>query len=57
VVDIVLHPLLAAGDGKQFAVERDVPVPVETGVGKGLVEGGPVAIALGVGKRAVHVEE
>jgi hypothetical protein len=57
VVDIVLHPLLAAGDGEQLAVEGDVPVPVEAGIGKGLIEGGTVTVALGVGKGAVHVEE
>jgi hypothetical protein len=32
-------------------------MPVETGVGKSLVEGGAVAVALGVGEGAVHVEE
>ena len=57
VVDIVFHPLLAAGDGEQLAVQGDVPVPVEAGVLEGLIEGGPVAVALGVGKRAVNVEE
>jgi hypothetical protein len=56
VVDIVFHPLLAAGDGEQLAVEGDVPVPVETGVLEGLIEGGAVAVAFGIGKRAVNVE-
>jgi hypothetical protein len=32
-------------------------VPVEAGVRKGLVESGTVAVTLGVGKGAVHVEE
>jgi hypothetical protein len=31
-------------------------VPVQTSVGKGLIEGGTVAVALGVGKGAVDVE-
>ena len=57
MVDIVFHPLLAAGDGEQLAVQRDIPVPVETGVPEGLVEGGAMTVALGVGKRAVDVEK
>ncbi len=48
--------LLAAGDGKQFAVERFVPFPVEAGLAEGGIEGGAVAIALGIRERAVHIE-
>jgi hypothetical protein len=56
VVDIVLHPLLAAGDGEQFAVQGNIPVPVQTGLLKGLIEGGTVTVTLGIGKGAVDVE-
>ena len=52
-----MPPLLAAGHGEQLAVQGDIPVPVQTGVGKGLIEGGTVAVTFGIGKGAVHVEE
>ena len=48
--------LLAAGDGEQLAVERLVPVPVEAGLAEGGIEGRAMAVALGVGERAVDVE-
>ena len=56
VVDIVFHALFATRHGKQLAIEGNVPMPVEPGIGKGLVERGTVAVALGVGKGAVNVE-
>ena len=48
--------LLAAGDRQQFAVEGFVPVPGQAVLGEGGVEGGAVAIALGLGERAIDVE-
>ena len=53
---IEAHALLAAGDRQQFAVERRVPVPVQAGFGKGRVEGGAMAVAFGIGQRAVHIK-
>ena len=56
VVDIVFHPLLAAGNREQFAVEGDIPMPVEAGILEGLVECGAVSVTFGIGKGAVDVE-
>ena len=56
VVDVVFHPLLAAGNGKQFAVEGDIPMPVKAGILESLVECGAVSVTFGIGKGAVDVE-
>ena len=53
--DVVFDALLAAGHAEQLVVQRDIPVPVETVFGEGLVERLAVPV-LGIGKRAVHVE-
>ena len=53
----IADALLAAGDRQQFAVEVFVPVPVQPVFGKGRVEGDAVAVALGVGQRAIDVED
>jgi len=50
-------PLPAAGDGEQFAVQALVPVPGQAGLGEGEVEGDPMAVPLGLGQRAVDVED
>ena len=55
LLPVVLHPLLAAGDGQQFAVAGLVPHPAQAEFGKGLVEGGQVG-AFGVGQGAVHIK-
>jgi hypothetical protein len=57
VFGVVTDALLAAGDGEQFAVQRLVPVPVQAVLGEGGVESGAMAVALGVGQRAVDVED
>jgi hypothetical protein len=49
--------LLAAGHLQQFAVERLVPVPGQAGLGKGGVEGRAMAVALGIGQRAIDIED
>jgi hypothetical protein len=50
-------PLLAAGDGKQFTVQPLVPLPWQACLGEGAVEGDAMAVALGLGQRAVDVED
>ncbi len=51
------HPLLAAADAQLLGVLLHGPLHVEPGLGEGLVERGPVAVALGVGEHAVAVED
>ncbi len=55
-LDIMAHALLAAGHRQQFAVQTDVPVPVQTGLGECPVEGQPVPVALGVGQGPVNIK-
>jgi len=43
---------LAAGDGKQLAIERLIPMPVEAGLAENGVESRPVPVALGIGQCA-----
>jgi hypothetical protein len=53
----VSYPFLATGNGQELAVKGGIPVPVEACILKGLVEGGTVTVAFGIGKRTVDVEE
>ena len=54
---VMQHALLATGHRQQFAVERDVPVPWQAGIPECRVEGDAMAVALGIGQRAVDVED
>ena len=47
----------SAGCGEQFAVFRHVPSVVQPGCLEGRVECHPMAVALGVSQRPVHVED
>jgi hypothetical protein len=49
--------LLAAGHLQQFAIQGLVPVPGQARPGKGGIEGGTMAVALGIGQRAIDVED
>jgi len=51
------NALLAARDGKQFAVQNVVPVPIKSDFGKSSVERGPMAIAFAVRQRAIDIED
>ena len=53
---VVADAFLAAGDGEQLAVQGLVPVPVQPEIGEGVVERRAMAVALGVGQRAVDIE-
>ncbi len=48
--------LLAAGYRQQFAIEGLVPVPVQAVLGEGGVEGEAMAVALGIGERAIDIK-
>ena len=54
-VGVAAHPLLAAGDAVELAVEVDVPRPVEARFDEGGVERGAVAL-LRLGQGSVDVE-
>jgi hypothetical protein len=49
--------LAPAGHLQQLAVAALAPAPGQAGLGKGQVEGHPVAVALGLGQGAVHVPQ
>ena len=51
------HPLLAAADAQLVGVLLLGPLHRDPRLGEGLVERGPVAVALGVGEDAVAVED
>jgi hypothetical protein len=53
----IADPLLAAGDVQQLAVELLTPMPPWPGRREGGVERRAVPVALGVGQRAVDVED
>ena len=50
------YPLLASGHLKQFAVERLIPMPRQAGLGESGIEGGAMAVALGIRKRSVDIK-
>ena len=53
----VAQALLAAGDVEQAPVRAHVPVPAQAGLGERAVERDAVSVALGLGERAVDVED
>ena len=53
--DEILDALLAAGHLEQLVIQRDIPVPVQAVIGKGLVERLAVSV-FGVGEGAVDVK-
>ncbi len=56
LLPISQHALFAAGNGEQTAVGRHVPMPIQPGIGEGLVESDAVTVALGFGQGAIDVE-
>jgi hypothetical protein len=54
---VMQHALLAAGHRQQFAIQLYVPVPGQAGFLEGGIEGHAMAIALGIGQRAIDVED
>jgi hypothetical protein len=56
VFGVVADAFLAASDGQQPAVQCFIPMPVQAEIGEGGIEGGAMAVALGIGERAIDVE-
>lgn len=56
-LQIMTDAFLAAGDGEQFAIQRNIPTPVQSRFPERVIERDPVAIPFGVGKGAVNVED
>src|SRR5690606_21391404 len=57
LVEVRAHPLLAASDLEQLAIEIDVPRDVETALGESAVERDAMAVALRVDEDSVAVED
>lgn len=57
VLDEMADTLLATGDRQEFSVEFFIPVPVQPVFGKGKIEGDAMAVTLGIGQRAINVED
>jgi hypothetical protein len=54
---VMHHALLAACDRQQLAVQLYVPIPGQAGFLEGGIEGQAMAIAFGIGQRAIDVED
>src|SRR5690606_5157195 len=57
LVEVRTHPLLAAGDLEQLAVEIDVPRDVEPDLGESAVERDAMTVALRIDEDPVAVED
>ena len=57
LVQVVREPFVTTLDVQQVAVERVAPLPVDSELVERLVVRHAVAVTLGIGQRAVHVED
>ena len=57
VLEVVANPLLDPRDTQQFAIQRNIPVPIKASLLKGTIERDAMPITLGIGKRAVDIEK
>jgi hypothetical protein len=53
---IVIDALFAAGNRKQFPIQRNVPMPIQTRLLKSQVKRGPMSIPLRISQRAVYIK-
>ena len=52
---VVTYTLLASGHCQQFTIQRGIPFPVQSCLGKGSIEGLPMDV-LGVGECPVNIQ-
>ena len=57
LLDVILHSFLAASHSQQLAVERHIPVPVQTEFLKRGVECRPVTVTLGISQGSIDIEQ